>query len=188
MRLSKLNNNSLSDEILATCLQQGDQRAFSLLIERHKDTLYRVIWRHVGHEDDAYDLVQETFIRLHDKIAQYNSEYLFKPWLYQIAVNLCRDFLRKKKMRRFFGLENEAIEIIDEAPSAEQHLEHKKKYQQVKSAIEALPFSLKTAFIVFAVEGRSLVESAELLGVTPKTIETRVHRARKILKERFLQQ
>ena len=174
--------STFSDEYLASRLRQGDAAALTLLVERHKLGLYRVIWRHVQNEDDTYDVLQETFIRLHYKIGQYDTNSRFKPWLYQIAVNLCRDHLRVRKLRQIFKPENETDSAIaDESPSPEQTLAARERYLMVQQAIEKLPSSLREPFILFAVEGHSLIECANILNVSPKTIEPRVYRARKAL-------
>lgn len=188
MRLFKTPNESpseistFSDEYWAEKLKGGDASALQTLIERHQQGLYRVIWRHMNNEDDAYDVLQETFIRLHCKISQYDTNCRFKPWLYQIAVNLCRDHLRVRKLRQIFKSEDPSYSTIsDDAPSPERTMDAKKRYQMVQNAIEKLPSALRLPFILFAVEGHSLNECADILKVSPKTIETRVYRARKAL-------
>lgn len=186
MPLSKTLNDHLTDEELAAKLRQGDRFVLTVLMERHKNSLYRTIWRHIGNEDDAYDLLQETFVRLYQKIDLYKPEHRFKPWLFQIAVNLCRDHLRYRKLRRLFWLErDDTLDAPSDSPSPEQQTADILEYQRVQQAIEHLPASLRTAFILFAVEEHSLLECAEILDVTPKTIETRVYRARKILNEKL---
>ena len=179
-------NNHLSDEALAEKLKQGETLVLTLLMERHKKSLYRTIWRHVGNEDDAYDLLQETFVRLYQKIDLYKPEHRFKPWLFQIAVNLCRDHLRYRKLRRLFWLApDQTLDAPSDSPSPEQQTADILDYQCVQQAIERLPAALRTAFILFAVEEHSLLECGEILDMTPKTIEMRVYRARKILNEKL---
>jgi len=174
-------NERVTDEELAERLLQGEVFALSVLMQRHKQALYRVIWRHVGHEEDAYDLLQETFFKVQRKIALYDPAYRFKPWLYQIAVNLCRDHLRHRKLRRWLGFDGVTHDVADETPTPEQDIAIRQEYRQVQQAIDGLPLPLRSAFILFTVEEHSLAECAALLNVTPKTIETRVYRARKIL-------
>ena len=186
MPLSRPLNDHLTDEELATKLQRGDRLALTGLMERHKSALYRTIWRHVSNQEDAYDLLQETFVRLYQKIDLYKPEHRFKPWLYQIAINLCRDHLRHRALRRLLWLSDENLpEVSTDMPTPEQEVSSKREYQRVQQAIDRLPIKLRTAFILFAVEGQSLLECADILGVTPKTIETRVYRARKILSDRL---
>jgi RNA polymerase sigma factor (sigma-70 family) len=182
MPLSKPLNESHSDEVLAARLRQGDMLALSMLMERHKNALYRPIWRHVGDEEDAYDLLQETFFRVHQKIHLYKPEHRFKPWLYQIAINLCRDHMRSRSVRRLFWFSEEAHqEAVADTPSPEQHVSAARDFQRVQKAIERLPAKLRTAFILFAIEENSLLDCADILEVTPKTVETRVYRARRLL-------
>ena len=186
MHLSQPFNHSPSDEELACCLQRGDRAALPLLMQRHKEALYRTIWRYTGEEEEAFDLLQETFLRVHQKIALYNPDYRFKPWLYQIAINLCRDHLRLRKLRQvLFFTHSELPDVADDVPNMEDAAHHRQRYLKVQKGIDALPFALRTAFILAAVEGNTLQQCAEILGVTAKTVETRVYRARKILTKKF---
>jgi RNA polymerase sigma factor (sigma-70 family) len=111
-------------------------------------------------------------------------------WLYSIAMNLCRDYGRSKQRRQSYATEsldaseaNRNVASADRGPAA--HVESHERLANLQKAIEKLPHDLRTTLLLFAVEGRSQQECAELLGVSAKAVETRVYRARKILEKKI---
>lgn len=166
------------------------EAALNEIMRRYKHRLFAFIAKYVRDEDTAYDILQETFIRMHFKAATYSPAYEFSTWVFQIAVNLCRDWGRKQKLRQFLSLDALRGEdditslhhvIADPSANIENLTELRQQLRLLDKEIERLPHKLKTALILFALEGHSQETCAELLGVTPKTVETRVYRARKIL-------
>ena len=191
-----LNNSShtdASDSDLMLSLQVGQDKALNELMRRHKNKLFYFVTRYTKNEDISYDIVQETFLRVYTKSNTFNPSYKFKTWLYQIALNLCRDYSRKKKLRSFFSLdswkkgedEGSFHEVLSSDENIENLAQHRQTLEIVGKEIDALPHKLKSALILFALEGKSQEECARILGVTIKTIETRVYRARKILLQKM---
>jgi RNA polymerase sigma factor CnrH len=188
-------NDATPDKHLVHLVTQGSEQALNALMGRYKHKLFAFISRYVKDEDAAYDILQETFIRLHFKADTYKPSYRFSTWLHQIAINLCRDWGRKQKVRQFLSLDTG---IGDEDGSATYHdiigdtgsnvedlADTRQQLRILDQEIQKLPHKLKTALILFAIEGNSQEACAELLDVTPKTVETRVYRARKILAEKL---
>lgn len=95
-------STSQSDEALMLALQDGQDKALNTLMDRYKKPLFHFITRYTADEDAAYDILQETFFKAYTRAETFNPEYKFKTWLYTIALNLCRDFSRKKKLLSFF--------------------------------------------------------------------------------------
>ena len=193
MQKYKISDNT-SDEALIAMVKQDYEPALNTLMSRYKYKLFSFISRYVKDEDAAYDILQETFIRLHFKADSYDTRYKFSTWLYQIAINLCRDWGRKNKIRQFLSLDafinNDSEEtyhdiIIDPSSNVEDLTDLKKNLKLLDKEIQKLPHNLKAALILFSIEENSQEECAEILGVTPKTVETRVYRARKILAEKI---
>jgi RNA polymerase sigma-70 factor (ECF subfamily) len=102
-------------------------------------------------------------------------------------LNLCRDYGRKKKLAQFFSIDDEesGFNFADSSPDPEAIAQSSQAVRQINQAIDTLPHKLKTALILFALDDDSQEECAQMLGVTAKTIETRVHRARKLLEEKL---
>ncbi len=183
----------ISDEELILSLQQGKKLALNKLMHRYKEPLFRFVTHYTRDEDISYDIVQETFIRVYERAETFNPSYKFKTWLYQIALNLCRDYARKKKILSFFSIDGwfndeEKISmenILVSEENIENLYEYRENLKNLDKEINKLPHKLKTALILFALEGNSQDECAKILEVTPKTIETRVYRARKILLQKL---
>jgi RNA polymerase sigma factor (sigma-70 family) len=176
-----------TDQELIEKLKRGENPALNELMARYKHRLFAFIRRYVGDEDVAYDLVQETFTKLYFSADKFNPQYKFSTWLFQIALNLCRDHGRKKKLAYFFSIDDEdsGFDFADAAPDPEAIAQSSQAVRHIHKSIELLPHKLKSALILFALEDRSQEECAELLGVTAKTVETRVYRARKILTDKL---
>ncbi len=181
-----------SDKELMSLVCEGVGPALGELMQRYKHKLFTFISRYVKDEDVAYDIVQETFIKVHFKADSYNHSYKFSTWLYQVAINLCRDYGRKHKIQQAFSLDAQMGEgngnyhdiIADPRSNVEDLTDLRRNLAVLDAKIQKLPHKLKTALILFAVEGNSQEECAEILGVSVKTIETRVYRARKSLAEK----
>ena len=198
MRFTRTNNeiidDNTEDKALVRLVSEGREDALNVLMGRYKHKLFAFISRYVKDEDAAYDILQETFIRLNFKAETYSPAYKFSTWLYQIAINLCRDWGRKQKVRQFLSLDNVVNEessstyhdmLSDPRSNVEDIADTRQQLKILEREIQKLPHKLKTALILFAVEGNSQEVCAELLNVTPKTVETRVYRARKILAEKL---
>lgn len=183
-------NTADEDFALVKRLRSGDDFALNEIMHRYKERIYRLAWRYVGNEDAALDVTQETFTKLYFNIDKYDPAYKFSTWVFQIAVNLCRDYLRKNK--------NHVRNVSFEALSENGHGDWQRSDENIEAAflsrqqltllrreIDLLPHTLKEAFILFAVEERTQAECAEILHVSAKTVETRVYRARKILSEKL---
>lgn len=174
------------DAHIAVQAAAGDTRAFSILMRRHKDAIYRFCRRHVGDADDAYDLTQQTFVSAWSALGRYDPNRAFTTWLRAIALNKCRDHGRRATVRRLiFGTrpsgETAMVEVASDAPSAETHAHDTQTLRALDRALATLPDGLKTPLILTALDGLSTAEAATVMGVSPKAIETRLYRARKAL-------
>ncbi|MCP3887458.1 MAG: sigma-70 family RNA polymerase sigma factor [Desulfobulbaceae bacterium] len=179
-----------SDVSLIARLVAGENLALDTIMKRYQEPIFFFVLRYVHDEDLAYDLVQETFFRVYTRAASYNPEYRFTTWLYQIALNLCRDHGRKQALRKFFSLSNS--ETGKEAKAAMVHNAHiEKNYEmdhdisELQQEITKLPHKLKTTLILFTLEENSQLACSEILGISQKAVETRVYRAKKILKQKM---
>lgn len=97
--------SELPDGELMLALQNGRDVALDQLMKRHKQPLFYFVTRYTRDEDVSYDIVQEAFFRVYDRAETYNPSYRFKTWLYQIALNLCRDYTRFPNGKGWFGTE-----------------------------------------------------------------------------------
>jgi len=165
----------------------GDDAAFAQLMSRHKDWTHRFIRRYVGaHDEEAYDLLQETFFAAWLALSSYRPEWPFTTWLRRIALNKCRDRSRRNAVRRFLTGQpadsDEAPDMPDPAPGPEAQVSADQQFRLLERAVATLPRSLKEPLLLTALEGLSHREAGELLGINAKAVEMRVYRARERLK------
>ncbi len=181
--------SSLTDGEVMLSLQKGRDSSLNELMRRYKQPLFHFVTRYTRDEDVSYDIVQETFLRVYKRAETFNPAYKFKTWLYKIALNLCRDYARKKKLQAAISLDswigNEGEVSLHDVLASDENIEslseHRQTLKLLENQIDKLPHKLKTALILFSLEGHSQEECARILSVTPKTIEMRIYRARKIL-------
>jgi RNA polymerase sigma-70 factor (ECF subfamily) len=179
-----------SDNDLARRAAAGDDQAFAELVRRHKETLYRLLRRYTGDPEDAYEAAHEAFIAAWAALGRYDASRSFGAWLRTIAINKARDRGRRALVRRLlFGTkpleESEAMEVADPAAAADEDIAVQQRRERLDRAIANLPPQLKEPLLLTAFEGLSQQEAGTILGVSAKTIETRVYRARKLLAERL---
>ncbi|WP_374526276.1 RNA polymerase sigma factor [Sphingopyxis sp.] len=170
-----------SDGELAALAGSGRQDAYREFLARHKAPVFRLIRGHVGDTDAAMDLTQETFVAGFAALARYDGDRPFRIWISRIAINKCRDWARRRAVRAFFTralpLES-AHDVASDGPPPDVEAEDRAELARVRAAMAALPHNLREVLVLRGVEDLSQAETAELLQVSEKTVETRLYRAR----------
>lgn len=168
------------DAALAAAVIAGDSRAFTELMRRHKEALYRFIRRYVGDADEAYDLLQDTFLAAWSALPGFDSARPMRAWLRRIALNKCRDWSRRRSVRRFFfaaaPIDNNAHRVA--IPASETEPEQERRLADLDRQIANLPAGLKEPLLLTQFEGLSHKEAAQILNISPKAVEMRIYRAR----------
>ncbi len=176
-----------SDASLAVAARAGNEVAFAALMRRHKGWLYQFIRRYVADRDEAYDVLQESFVSTWAALARYDPERPFEAWLRRIALNKCRDRARRNAVKRaafrVLGLEVASKPDENAAPSADARARVDSALQRLEAAIAQLPRTLKEPLVLTMLEGLSHREAGDILGTNAKAIETRVYRAKRRLAE-----
>ncbi|WP_375269684.1 RNA polymerase sigma factor [Phenylobacterium sp.] len=177
-----------SEAELAARALGGDDRAFAVLVRRHKNGLYGFVRRYVGDGDPAVEIIQETFVAAWLALRRYDSSRPFAVWLRAIALNKCRDRARRATVRRlvFGDRDPDAPEVqrqADPMPDAEATMLQRQRLTRLERAISRLPPKLKEPLLLTYFEEMSQQQAADLLGVSVKTVETRIYRARRRLAE-----
>ena len=179
-------NEEQSDGELVALALHGDDPAFSALMTRHKGWAYQFVRRYVGNSADAYDVLQDTFFAAWRALNRYDSDRPFEFWLRRIALNKCRDRNRREAVRRLIGIRGEDVpDISDSAPGPQQQAEQDQEVRQLEAHIGQLPRSLMEPLLLTALEGMTQEEAGRLLGVSAKSVETKVYRARLRLAEMY---
>lgn len=175
-----------SDGELADLALAGRQAAFGELVRRHQGWVYRLVRSHVGDSEEAIDVTQTCFVSAFSALGRYDGKRSFRAWLSRIALNKCRDWRRRRVVRRLLAFAlplGEARDVADETPGADRTLAGETELERTMTAIAALPVALKQVLILRTVEGSSEAETAEILGISQKAVETRLYRARTRLSE-----
>ena len=174
------------DAALAAAALGGEDAAFTALMRRHKALLYRFVRRYVGDPDEALDLVQESFLSAWSALESFDARRPMPAWLRRIALNKCRDWSRRRRVRAFFfhaAALDDAAPPSSPAPEAEDEAARLHgRLAALDAAIAALPQALKEPLLLTAFEGLSHHQAARLLHLSPMAIETRVYRAKQALR------
>ena len=182
-----MDRDSFSDGELAALALAGRQSAFADLMRRHREPIYRLIRGYVGNAEDALDLVQECFTSAYLNLERYDQARPMRAWLSRIAINKCRDWARRRRVRRFLlaagSMTREAAQVPDLTPAASDAMSDRDALERLWKAIAELPATLKEPLILRTIEGLSQAETAEVLGISEKAVETRLYRARSRLGE-----
>lgn len=179
-----------TDPELARLAADGDDRAFAELVRRHQEPLFRLMRRYLGSADEAQEAAHEAFVAAWGALRRYDPGRPFGGWLRTIAINKARDRGRRIAVRRLlFGqpLQGETAEPMwrDPAPLSDDALIEREMLATLDRAIAQLPRNLKEPLLLTVFEGLSHKEAADALGLSAKSIETRVYRARKRLAEQL---
>ena len=171
-----------SERLLAVAARAGDRGAFEKLVRLHKHALYRFARRYIGNSQDAYDIVQDTFVAAWLALRRYDERQSFVVWLRAIALNKCRDHGRRRAVRsRFLMLFASGQETgcsSDDGPAAQFEPDEAAHLRQLERAIASLPQRYKEPLLLTLISGLTHQAAADELGTTAKAIEMRVRRAK----------
>lgn len=174
------------DRALATRALAGDQAAYGALMRRHRDAMFRLARGAIGDPDEALDITQESFVAAFAALARYDGSRPFRVWIARITLNKCRDWGRRRAVRRFFAFAkpiDDALDIADADATPEEAARSAQEIARINAAIAALPANLKDVLLLRTIEQMSQSEAAQVLGITEKAVETRLYRARAKLAE-----
>lgn len=181
------------DADLVARLQAGDQAAYAQLVEEHAGKIYRLALRLMGNEADAEDVLQETFLSAFKSIDRFEARSSLSTWLYRIASNAALMRLRRKEPEQVSvdePLERDDGELIprqlfDFCCLPEEDLLRDEARAELNRAIDELPPSLRSVFVLRDIEGLSTEETAEALDLSVSAVKSRLMRARLKLRERL---
>lgn len=183
--------DSLTKRLISE-IKQGDDQAFSELVDLYKDKVYQVAYRMVGHPQEAQDVAQEAFLRVYTNLDKYDVNRKFSTWVFRIATNVAIDRLRKRKPDVHLQDNVKGTEAItyesqlaatDELP--EDQVVQLELQDWIQSEINHLPPKYRTAIILKYLEDLSLKEISEVMDLPVATVKTRIHRGREALRKRM---
>jgi len=174
----------LTDSVAVAQARAGDSGAFRLLVERHSRNLFRLAYRMTGHQEDAEDVVQETFLRAYKQLSKFDERASFGTWLYRIAANCALDLIRVRKRRG--GRQAPAPEegapdpvqlLPDRAPTPDRLALSGEVERKVTDVLNELSEMERTAFVLRHYEGMCIDDIGRTLGVQPNAAKHSIFRA-----------
>ncbi len=186
----------MEDTQLINAFKGGNKTAFDGLVRKHKDRVFNLCYRFLGDYEDANDTAQDVFIKAYKALKGFRAESSFSTWIYQIAVNTCKNKIkslehRYRKQTRSLdnpgtaGNDNRSMEIADESLSPPMELEKKERTILIQKAIDSLPKTKKEMIVLRDMEGLSYEEIVTITGLTLGTVKSKIARARTDLREKL---
>ncbi len=184
----KLDVMPLDDQALVRQCLRGDVSAFAELVTRYTAPIYNLAYRLTNDRAEAENITQETFLRAYAALPRSRTDLAFKPWLFQIAVNLCRDLARKKRPAAFSKLATEAEPapeeaIEDESPLPLDQVEERELRQALARAVADLPEIYRAVVTLRYTEELSYEDIAAALQLPVNTVRTHLFRAKVMLRK-----
>ncbi|WP_454764469.1 RNA polymerase sigma factor RpoE [Cupriavidus campinensis] len=182
-----------ADQLLVERVQQGDKRAFELLVAKYHRKIIRLISRLVRDPAEVEDVAQDAFIKAYRALPQFRGDSAFYTWLYRIAVNTAKNYLATQARRPEASSDIDAEEAetfadgeqLRDINTPESMLHTRQVAETVNRAMEALPEELRTAITLREIEGLSYEEIAEAMGCPIGTVRSRIFRAREAIAEKL---
>lgn len=178
----------LDENALLQGLRNGEEAAYKQLIIDYSSMVQSLIFRMIGDEDDALDLSQEVFVQVWESISGFKAQSSIKTWVYTIALRKALNYLRAKKIRRFFSLNESNFDQYlnnrkNNEPDGFHLLNQQDMAKVIHYAIEKLPPNQRTAFVLSKTQGLSDAETAVIMDTTIGAVESLLVRAKRKLKE-----
>ena len=168
--------------------QQGDDEAFTKLVETYQKPVYNLCYRMLGESEAAEDASQETFLKVYQNFARYDPQRSFATWLLSIAAHHCIDKLRRRRFNTFSIDEDEEgqTELPDRsAPDPEAETTRRQESDELHNCLQSLDPIDRAAVIMRYWQDCSEVEIAQALKLTVPAVKSRLHRARRVLADRW---
>lgn len=184
---SQVGEVASEDARLVSAAQEGDREAFARLFEKYRGPAYNIAYRFLGRREDALDSVQEAFGKAFAAVNSFRGGASFKTWFFRIVTNCSLDLRRSRAIRRAASLD------ADDAPDPPSRrsegatplkvAERNELKRQIDAALEEIPETNRTAFVLFAIEGVSYKDIADILNISIGTVMSRIFYARQKLQK-----
>ena len=176
--------NYLDETELIARVQNGDTEAFTPIVHRYRERIYKLIYRWVRHHETAEDLCQEVFLKAWQALPRFKGGSLIYSWLYRIAINCSKDYLRKQKGQFIFACEelsdnaDDLLQMTQRHPGPDEILEKEELRGIISECVRQLPSCQRHIFCLFYRDGLPIKEIASRLDKADGTIKTHLRNAR----------
>ena len=181
--------NKLTDEELIFSFQDGNEKAYTEIVNRYKDKLTNFVYRYVGNYDDSDDIVQDTFVKVYVSKHLYKEIAKFSTWIYTIAINLAKTKIIKKQKYKTFSIsdayddEDKDFDIPDDSYTPDVDANSKFLSAHIQKALDQISENYRKLVILRDVEDFSYEEIVEMTGLPMGTVKSRINRGREKLQE-----
>jgi len=169
-----------TDEQLIDQIRQGNQDAYRILVDRHKNYIYTLMFRELGHRETAEDLAQEVFIKLYRYLPHFRGEAKFTTWMYRLAINTLTDYRRSQQRKPLTSL-IDSIKSWFRSPEEEEPEERlllKEEQIEVQRVLRKMKDNYRIILELYHMRQLSYQEIAAILEIPVRTVETRLYRAK----------
>ena len=179
--------NSFDEAELIARVQKGDTEAFTPIVHRYRERIYKLIYRWVRHHETAEDLCQEVFLKAWQALPRFKGGSLIYSWLYRIAINCSKDYLRKQKRQFIFACEelpdnaDDVLQMAQMQPGPDEIFEKKELKSMIIGSVHQLPFHQRRVFYLHYRDGLLIKEIASHLNKSESTIKSHLYHARQKL-------
>lgn len=185
--------NDKALEKLIKQAQKGDVEAFERIIEEHQAVVYSIAFKMAGNESDAFDMAQESFLKIYRNLNKFDGRSKLSTWIYRVVSNTCLDELKKRKRHientKSFDEEIDTsedkivLEIRDDKPLPDEQLENAELRDVLNKAVSELSEQHKAVLVLRDIEGFSYEDISEILNINAGTVKSRLSRARMALRK-----
>jgi RNA polymerase sigma factor (sigma-70 family) len=180
-----INRNDLkySKELLET-MQLNPTETLERIMNEYGSEIKRLVYSYIKNPSDADDVTQEVFVMVYRKLNTFQGKSTLRSWVYAIAINKCKDYLRSWKVRniKLKGKLEQFVKSADPPNTPEQHIIGKNEEKQLLNQVMSLPMKYREVIILFYFEEFSVNEIADSLSINQNTVRTRLNRGRRKLK------
>ena len=191
-----MNENNDELELIGRA-RNGDGDAFGTLMKRHESMIFNAVMGMVRNTEDARDITQDAFFKAYRSLKSFRGDCKFSSWVYRIAVNAAKDFLRSESRRPHISLdadtedddgEGQPMQIADDSPAADPQASAEASETQriVRAALARLSDNHREILILRDIEGYSYEEIADMLGLELGTVKSRINRARIAMRQELV--
>ena len=178
----------MEEKDLVRLSKEGNEEAFASLVKKYKTRVFDLAWSLTRDRETADDLAQEVFIKAYFALPKFQFKSEFGTWLYRITVNHVKDYLRKKsKMSKMLFEKMKEIPLVQEneitKKEKEQISEQRRKF--VHQCLQTIPEKYQVILSLRDIQGFSYEEITKILKISPGTVDSRLHRARKVLRKKI---
>ena len=180
---SKRRTDADDSRLVGRCLD-GHTESYGVLVNRHSGRIINLAFAMVGDRQEAEDVAQEAFVRAFKALPKFRRKAKFSSWLYQIALNLCRDRL-KARSRHAKPTDQDQLAAIDSGPKnqAPRLAVRAELSRKMRKAVNELPYVYRESFVLRHIQGLDYAEVARITKVPADTVRVRAYRAREMLRQ-----